>query len=88
MIIELILIGLGFEMFGVIMLVTGAHAGFDDVLKYLGRSVPNDWDDRVKKIRSSNKKSTIVGIVFLLVGIFFQIQGTVLQCVPLIVGCK
>lgn len=75
MITEMILVGLVSEICGVIVLVNGSHIGFSDVLDHLGRTVPDDWNERVKKFRLKHKISTLAGLGFLALGFFFQYYG-------------
>jgi hypothetical protein len=70
-----LLIGLLVEVVGVIVLVRTSDVGFNFILRHLGRSVPNDWIERVQRVRNRNRLQTAVGIAILIVGILMQYYG-------------
>jgi len=75
-----ILAGLIFEAIGVIVLVRGSWETVDRILRHLGKSVPNDWNERVMRARRNNNIISIIGATLLVIGFTFQYYG--LLCTP------
>ena len=71
----LLLVGLMVEVIGVYVLVTTSDIGFRFILEHLGRTVPNDWTNRIRQVRNRNSLRTGIGVTILAIGVFMQYFG-------------
>lgn len=71
----LLLFGLLVEISGVYLLVRTSDIGFNFLLKHVGRLVPDDFEDQVKRVHRRNKIRTVIGIMILTAGILMQYFG-------------
>ncbi|MBI2128578.1 MAG: hypothetical protein HYU00_06090 [Nitrosarchaeum sp.] len=68
----LVLSGLLIEALGVMIVVKTSDRGFNFLLKHLNRTVDENWDNEINKVKKKNTSQTAIGIAVLLIGIFMQ----------------
>ena len=76
-------IGLIFDVIGVIILTVFSDKTFIWILRWLGRVVDEEWENHVEQAKTKVRKTTGIGVGFLILGFLLQLVGNWIQYLKL-----